>query len=235
MARGRREKGQAYTQLWDAPEVREIAQQIIPKSHTRLEGKEIRYAFCAKNPKAYGKPAWGKTQVVGGTAAALAKGLASMQVAVDGPERFYLITISRPTWNNLTLAQKEALVDQRLCACGISAKGAPCIWPPDVHEYSAVINRHGLWEYDVQQFAKQIAPHLQPALPGLEVPTTTLSSPPATYTTQSGEILSTTPTEDELEAMAVAAMPDPEPQPRPRKRGAPAGVAISGTGFEATA
>lgn len=144
-------------QFWEAPEVRELASLLIEQNHQHLQGQKLVYVFCAKNPVGgRGCKAHGGVTVIGGMQAALAQGLAAKQVPVEHEERFFLVKISRPYWNNLSESERLAKLDHYLAHCGLSDKGNPTIWPHDVEEFQAIINRHGLWQANLQDFGRSV-------------------------------------------------------------------------------
>ena len=80
----------------------------------------------------------------------------------------FVIQLNRDVWAGdiLSDAQKEAIVDHELCHCDlkIGDDGEPArdelgriVWrirKHDIEEFAAVVERHGLWKRDVEQFVR---------------------------------------------------------------------------------
>ncbi len=56
----------------EAPEVREVAQELIQIHHSHLSGQRIEYVFRSEPAKDKGKEVWGKARKIGGLNAFLA-------------------------------------------------------------------------------------------------------------------------------------------------------------------
>jgi predicted metallopeptidase len=92
-----------------APEVREIAERLIEILKPELEGFEIRYVFCSETIKHSGREAM-----------ALARKITGLNAYLAGhSEGFFLIEVSRPLWDALSVDQRIALVHHELCHFGI--------------------------------------------------------------------------------------------------------------------
>ncbi len=161
--RGRQPK-QRMVQLWQAPAVESLGRELVEAHHQHLQGKPLVFAFAPKSLKVRGRPAAGRAEIISGKAAAFAAGLPEQAGPQDAEERFFLITIAYPVWVNLSDARKRALVDHELCHCGLTEKGGLTIWPHDVEEFRAIIDRHGLWEPGVEKFAESVSAAAQMSL-----------------------------------------------------------------------
>ena len=126
-------------------EVKAIAGELILEHHKHLSSARIAYLFADRGSKKLGKVLVGK--------AAKASDLIAHFGQVD-----FIIIINRETWDALTLRQRDALVDHELCHCRmtLTKKGETRWWirSHDVEEFAEVIERHGLWEPDLEKFVK---------------------------------------------------------------------------------
>jgi len=142
----------------DAPEVKQIADELIPKYHSHLIDMDVRidYVFCSKTPKRNGKEVWGTCRKVTNLNAHLA--------GQESP--FFVITISEPVWGVLPPDKRKALVDHELCHAesqynqkedddGEDDVIKLSIRPHDVEEFACIIRRHGLWRDDVKDFVQE--------------------------------------------------------------------------------
>lgn len=129
-----------------AEEVQIIAAGLITDVHDHLAEARIIYLFRAGDWKSKGKVTLGQAGKV--------------------PEQWQYLTghdlvviINGDAWPALTDRQKVALVDHELCHFekGIDAAGDPkwCLVSHDVEEFTGVIQRHGLWTPDVEQFVSE--------------------------------------------------------------------------------
>ena len=64
----------------------------------------------------------------------------------------FLLEFDEQRWDELSLEQQEALVDHELSHCGNDADGC-YLKSHDVEEFRAVVQRHGLWKSDIEEFA----------------------------------------------------------------------------------
>jgi hypothetical protein len=140
-----------------APEVQQIADELIPQYHPHLEDALLLYVFTDQQRTRNGK------QVLGTASKLSAKERYLLQAAAplhpqDLPDLrpAFLLMFAGALWPQLTEAQRVALVDHELMHCG--ADGA--LVPHDVEEFAAIIQRHGLWTPDVQAFAVAVQERL---------------------------------------------------------------------------
>lgn len=149
-----------------APEVREIAEELIEKHHPTLAEyrPRIEYIFIDKTPKKNGKEVWGTMRKVTNLAAFLAQEECDKEQGICDP--FFVMTITKPVWDILDNNKKVALVDHELCHAAVEEKDNGetelVIIPHDLEEFNTIVNRHGLWREDVKEFAA-IA-HQKPSL-----------------------------------------------------------------------
>lgn len=129
-----------------AEEVQEIAARLINDVHDHLAEARIIYLFRAGDWKSKGKVTLGQAGKV--------------------PEQWQYLTghdlvviINGDAWPALSDRQKVALVDHELCHFEktITDGGDPkwCLVSHDVEEFTGVIQRHGLWSSDVEDFVSE--------------------------------------------------------------------------------
>lgn len=140
----------AYT---DAAPVRLIASELVPTHHRDLIsfGARIEFVWRDKASKKGGKTVLGKARRVSGLNAYLAREDQGIE-GEDVPD-FFVIEIAEDVWPALTPRQQTALVDHELSHCAIDHEtGKLVMRPHDCEEFCAVVERHGLWRQDVQEF-----------------------------------------------------------------------------------
>ena len=140
----------------NAPEVQQIAEDLIPKYHQHLIDFDvkIRYVFVDKTPKSKGREVWGTCRKISNLNAFLAEGN-------DSSEPFFVITISQDVWDVLPHDKRVALVDHELCHAWAEANEKEdadpvklSTVPHDLEEFASIVRRHGLWREDVEAFVK---------------------------------------------------------------------------------
>ena len=156
----------SQAKYFEAPDVQEIAENLIEKYHPHLidYSVKIRYVFVDKTPSSKGKEVWGTCRKVSGLNAYLESG------DIDcGP--FFVITISKEIWDILPNDKKLALVDHELCHAWAEVKQKEededeesseeveqvvklSVKPHDLEEFSCIVRRHGLWREDIQDFVE---------------------------------------------------------------------------------
>jgi hypothetical protein len=141
--------------FFDAPIVREIAEELIEQHHPHLEYKTIEYLFRDDIPTQNGREVWGTAKKIGGQAAFLAKGK---------NQPFFVITISEPAWVGLSTEQRRALVDHELmhCVAEPDSDGVEQLKTVghDFEGFVAEIERYGLWRDNAKTMAQAMQPHL---------------------------------------------------------------------------
>lgn len=146
----------------DAPEVREIAQELIEEHHSRLANTRIAFAFTDKAGKKNGKTVLGKASIESGKSVWFAAGAPAQYVG----GKFFLIAIPHLEWTLLDEDQRRALVDHELCHLGRDPEtGEPMLLPHDIEEFGEVVQRHGLWLDDIRRFVEAANAANQPDLP----------------------------------------------------------------------
>jgi len=136
----------------EAPEIAELAWELIQAHHPGLQEATIVYLVSSKDAKQNGVPIVGQASKV-----------TDKERLVHDTNVQFVLTIHGKNFGPLSDKQKSAHLDHLLCHCRLY-EGSPHIVPHDLDEFAGVISRHGL--YDVGAIA--IAAAIQPHLPGLE-------------------------------------------------------------------
>jgi hypothetical protein len=134
------------------PEVIEMAQTLIAEYH-----KEIRRANIAFVMKSDDKFKLKKHQKW----AVAAKIPAKYDAFLDFD---FLIWIQEEIWRLLNPDQRRALIDHELSHCGFDENDQPVIIPHDFEEFSAIIERHGLWRKSLKEMGKAASEYIQEEL-----------------------------------------------------------------------
>lgn len=142
-----------------APEVESVAQELIDKHHTHLNGETIRYVWRDKHTMSKGKPVLVAARKVSGLAGWLHLGY----YADQDPDRFtdlFVIEVAKDIWDRLDDDQCVALVDHALCQLDVEIPDQGdkdrrlLVRAPDVAEFTAIIQRHGMWRPSIEEFLK---------------------------------------------------------------------------------
>jgi hypothetical protein len=145
------------TKFVPAPEVEAIAKNLIPKYHPHLADSRIEYVFINNVPKKGGKEVWGTMRKITSLAAYLGADQHSKEQGVNDP--FFVLSISRPVWDELGTKERTALVDHELCHGGVEVDEEGDyklgIIPHDLEEFSCIVERYGMWRKDVERFLKR--------------------------------------------------------------------------------
>lgn len=146
-----------------APEVAAIATRLIPQHHLHLLacGVRVTYLFRDDSPKRAGKQVLGECKKISNLNAFLARaddGETEDDLAAgEAGEPFFVITIARPYWEVMSPSQREALVDHELCHAlaeeDDEGNTKLSLRAHDVEEFGEIVQRHGLWQRDVERFA----------------------------------------------------------------------------------
>lgn len=139
-----------------------LAQPLIADHHQHLVDARIGYLYRRKAKTGGGKVTLATASLV--------------------PERWqvfapfdFCIEVAWLQWQQLDVAQRQALVDHELYHCDLEVdddgQGTWTLRKHDVEEFSEVITRHGLWKSDVRDFvetarqAQAVVEPLQPLPP----------------------------------------------------------------------
>jgi len=147
------------TSIRPALPAQELAGPLIAEHHAHLTDARILFLFTTAKRKKANRVVLGTAARLGVVARYLSSGLESIDTGYD-----FMILLSEKQWSSLKAAQRLALVDHCLCRCGQrvtvnTRTGAEtvtwCTLAPDVEEFSAVVERHGLWLKSQQEFHKR--------------------------------------------------------------------------------
>jgi len=137
-----------------APEVKEIAEELIPLHHSHLVDARIEYVFTDTVGKRGSKQVWGTMRKISALPAYLAADKNSQNHGET--DDFFVLTITKPIWEDLSYKQRVALVDHELCHAGVKlddeGEAKLFIVPHDLEEFTCIVKRHGLWREDVKKF-----------------------------------------------------------------------------------
>jgi len=141
------------TEYFDAPEVEEVARQLINTIHGHLAEAKIKYLFRTGDWSTQKRETWGKAQRITG-----------QQAFLTGLD--FVITIHRDVWSQLTSEERMALVDHELSHCcrgDDDPNGNPTwyIQGHDVEDFIGIIRRHGLWRPALKKLHKAVQEHEQ--------------------------------------------------------------------------
>lgn len=144
------------TKFVPAPEVKTIAEDLIPKYHPHLADSRIEYVFIDTIPNKGGKEVWGSMRKITNLPAYLGADESDKERGINTP--FFVLSITEPVWKDLSDKERIALVDHELCHGGVEVTEEGDyklgIIPHDLEEFSCIVERHGLWRKDVEQFFK---------------------------------------------------------------------------------
>jgi hypothetical protein len=121
----------------------EIAQKLVDEYHDNLRDAQIAFVFRDEAPISHGRATLGMTKKVSDI----------HRVLIDFD---FIIWLAQDEWDRLTPAQHKALIDHQLCHCGGNSDDGFELLPHDIEEFTAVVERHGLWREDVIQMANVI-------------------------------------------------------------------------------
>lgn len=130
---------------WDLADdyLLEMARSIIRDHHEHLAEAKIAFLYRSEPGKSGGKFILGHAKKVS----------EEMKVLIDFD---FLIWISYPQFNAMNTDHQRALVDHELCHCGRNINEEWIIRKHDFEEFWKIIQRHGLWNRDLQFAAKAI-------------------------------------------------------------------------------
>jgi len=134
-----------------APDVDEVARDLIDSYHSHLASVRIDFVFVSESLKENGKLVWGRAKKVGGLNAWLAS--ETRRPDAIQPEEFFVVEIDRKVWGQLDDKCRRALVDHELTHLDVDIDTSKLsIRPHDLEEFNSIVRRYGLWRDDVQLF-----------------------------------------------------------------------------------
>jgi len=130
-----------------------LADAVRREHHPELDGAEIAYVFLPKAPVSAGRVRMGKAQKLAPVAAMLA-------------DKDFAIVLSSDVWKDLSLPQRQALLDHELCHCAprLNADGDRVGWQKRHHtleDFNEVVARHGVQFPSQKRYAEELARQLQ--------------------------------------------------------------------------
>lgn len=134
-----------------AGEVEEVAQELIQEHHDHLEGIRIEYLFRSKPVVDKGKVKLGVARKITGLNAFLS-GYQGHAEDLTEPDDYFVIEIARDIWRGMPDDARKALVDHELEHCKLGENGELALIPHDLEEFNVIVERHGLWRRDIQEF-----------------------------------------------------------------------------------
>ena len=147
--------------IWN-PEGERIASELIPKYHEHLQKVKIAYLFKAKptavelegavdTPKKRGRPR--KTHAPGKKVWIAKCGLVSGKYRLLFTDDFkFIITADQEIWDELSEAQRVAVVDHELCHAVFDDEGNARLRKHELEEFRAPVQRWGFYLADIQAF-----------------------------------------------------------------------------------
>lgn len=131
-------------EYWRCPdEVVVLTRKIIIAQHAHLNEARILLLFRDQAAKKAGK-------LVAATASKMSG--KDNAIADAAPPYTFKIEIANDLWTLSDEAWRRALVDHELSHCGGNSEDGWEILPHDIEEFSAIVERHGLWKADVKDF-----------------------------------------------------------------------------------
>lgn len=148
-------------EYWPDSQLEEIAAGLIQKHHNHLIEAQISYRVTSKTMSRAGKAIAGKAKK--------ASGLLQHFAGAD-----FVIVVSDAFWVDMDRRRRTALVDHELCHCSIDhdddGNRSWVLAGHDTEEFTAVIDRHGLWHDGLKPFAEAVARQLELPLKADEKP-----------------------------------------------------------------
>lgn len=139
----------------EAPnQVLSIAQEVIDSWHPHLKEARIGFIFRDEAAKSKGK-----------TVFATARKPPGWLIVFEDYD--FIIEIAEDIWKDLTSKRRLALIDHELCHC-IYDDGKAGIMGHDFEEFTQIIERHGLWNYDLLTAGPKFMEATQLELPTIE-------------------------------------------------------------------
>lgn len=147
----------------DAPEVSEIARRLCEEHHPHVLRHRLECIFRSRHQKKLRSQVWATARVVRGREAFLAtspdrRAEIADELGEDWPLDFFLIEVALDIWETLNDREKVALIDHELCHLTETDEDPPLPSSRghDLEEFAAVVDRHGLWEPSLREFATSV-------------------------------------------------------------------------------
>lgn len=153
--------GEDKPEYWHDPQLEEIGKSLIQKHHNHLLEAEISYLVTSRQKIKAGVVEIGHSK--------RPSGLLKHYARAD-----FIVIIADDFWHGAERIKREALVDHELCHCSVeydeSGERSWIIRRHDIEEFTAVVDRHGLWTDELKQFGQAVARQLELPLSGDEKP-----------------------------------------------------------------
>lgn len=139
-------------EYWRDPQLEEVAERLIQKHHNHLLEAKISYRVTSRAMSRAGKTLAGKARKTCG-------------ILKHYAQADFMIVVCHTFWNEMIPAEREALVDHELCHCSVEhdeeGNRSWVLRGHDIEEFTAVVDRRGLWKEDLKQFGQAVARQLE--------------------------------------------------------------------------
>lgn len=139
-----------------ATEVEPIARRLITENHSQLRDATILYLFTNKESKRQGKIVAAKTTKCSPLERYLSSG--EVRSVDDGAD--FTIVFDEELWASHDQAWRVACVDHELTHCSLKVtddgEETWAIRPHDVEEFVEVVERHGLWDAELEDLGRAV-------------------------------------------------------------------------------
>jgi hypothetical protein len=117
---------------------------MLPTFHPELATARIKYILVDKGSQKGGRPVFGKCRRISGALEYLL-------------ELDFLVEVSGDIWNELSVEQRQSLVDHLLerCTGEEDENTGEMVWKlrePDVQEFATILRRRGAWTAELTEF-----------------------------------------------------------------------------------
>src|SRR4051812_27174109 len=139
----------ANTVIRVSERIEELARPLLEEHHPELHDATILWLLSSAKPSRQGRPLISVAKKLAPEARFLSSGLDSVEAGYD-----YVVSFAELEWRKLNSPQQLAAIDHALCSMVRRQKvnkrtGKITVqWgtqAPDVSEFAAVLERHGLW------------------------------------------------------------------------------------------
>lgn len=152
MAAGKEDPYAEKPEYWRDSVLDKLSEEIRMKHHEHLHNAEIVFLLTKKASVKGGRISYGKTR--------LANGLTKYFARAD-----FVIVITAMLWDKATPEKRRVMVDHELCHCSYEEdeKGNRtwAIRHHDVEEFTAIVDRHGLWQEQLRDFGLAVGRQLE--------------------------------------------------------------------------
>jgi hypothetical protein len=146
--------------FWPAPEVEEVARDVVRRWRNDLVNARVEYVFRSTAEKKNGRKCLATARVVNGLASYYTRHSEAKEAGESAivPEPFFLVMVWYEAWCKISAAQQLALVDHELKHCVLEMDEADeevyTIVGHDVEEFEDVASRHGAWMPNLDRLVK---------------------------------------------------------------------------------